>query len=387
MKNKVLLLSALLLATCAVCPAQAVSDSLLCYVADNMPGSTGAVIVGESPLAHTALIMPLNEAGRLVGEDDPRQQVAQVFSNLSRVLASAGATEKDIVKLNVCAASAEMAEAVRDEIARRFPASKMPAASFIIHPLPRHGALLGIDAVAVSTHSGRKVRRLPQVAVLPKGGVVYISGMAADGHIPAATENTLQQLHATLRSLGLGKEHIVQIRAFMDPVDSAGLVAAEIKKFFSGGTMPPVIYAGWKSAKPLVEIELIAASPAKDTALIEYITPPGATASPVYSKVCRINRGKKIYLSGLYGVGSNQLIQLQTVFDGLRDMMEKCGSDLRHLAKALYYVSDADVSKGLTDIRKHRYDPQRPPAATKAVLGVQGAGRSLIMIDMIGVQP
>ncbi|MBO9153765.1 Rid family hydrolase [Chitinophaga sp. GCM10012297] len=386
MKNKVLLLSALWLVTHTVCSAQAISDPLLRYVPDGY-GNTGAVIVEEAPLAHTALILPLNETGQLAGKDDPRRQIAQVFANLSRALESAGATEKDIIKLNVCTASAQVAEEVREEIARRFPKLKTPATSFIIHPLPRAGALLGIDAVAISSHRGEKVRRWPQAAVLPKGGVVYISGMAADGRVREAAGNTLQQLHATLRFLGLNKEHVVQIRAFMDPVDSAGLVEAEIKKFFSGGTMPPVIYAGWKSAKPLVEIELIAASPVKNKALIEYITPAGATASPVYSKVCRVNHGKKIYLSGLYGMGNDQLVQLQTVFDRLRDMMEKCGSDLQHLAKALYYVSDADISKGLTDIRKKYYNPERPPAATKAVIRQPGPDGSRIMIDMIGVQP
>jgi enamine deaminase RidA (YjgF/YER057c/UK114 family) len=45
--------------------------------------------------------VPLDEQGRLVGEDDARAQVRQVFENLTVALAAAGAGMQHIVKLTV----------------------------------------------------------------------------------------------------------------------------------------------------------------------------------------------------------------------------------------------------------------------------------------------
>jgi enamine deaminase RidA (YjgF/YER057c/UK114 family) len=375
MKKKILLLSGLLLAVYNLCAAQT-----LRYV-------PGAVIVDAAPLAHTALILPLNDAGKLIGKDNALQQINQVFSNLSRALEGVRSKSKDIIKLHVSVTSTELVPLVKEQIARRFAKGKEPAVSFIVGDLLHPGVLLAMDAVAVSALPDSKVVRSLQVGVLPKGGMVFISGMAADGRLPEATANTMQQLLATLQFLGLNKEHIVQVRAFVHPVDSTGLVEQEVKAFFAGSPMPPVVYTGWNSKSPLVEIELIAASPAGSAAQVEYLTPPGASPSPVYSKVCRINHGKKIYLSGIYGQGNDIQSQLQTAFDALKDMMKKCDSDLEHLAKALYYVSSNEISTSLTDIRKKYYNPKRPPAATKGLLSQTGPGGSQILIDMIGVQP
>lgn len=377
MKKRILLLSGLLLAINTLGAAQT-----LRYV-------PGAVIVDAAPLAHTALILPLNDAGKLIGKDDPLQQINQVFNNLAQALATVRSKSKDIIKLHVSITSEELVPLVKEQIAKRFAKGKEPAVSFIVGRLQQPGVLLAMDAVAVSALPGNQVVRSPQVGVLPKGGMVFISGMAADGRLPEATANTMQQLLGTLQFLGLNKEHVVQVRAFVHPVDSTGLVEKEVKAFFAGSPMPPVVYTGWNSKKPLVEIELIAASPAPagNAALIEYLTPPGVTPSPVYSKVTRINQGKKIYLSGIYGQGKDIQTQLQTAFDALKDMMKKCDSDLEHLAKALYYVSGNEISNSLTDIRKKYYNPKRPPAATKGLLSQNGPGGSQILIDMIGVQP
>lgn len=377
MKKRILLLSGLLLVVYTVCSAQ------------NLRYVTGAVIVDPAPLAHTALILPLNGAGKLIGKDDPLQQINQVFSNLSRVLEEARSKSKDIIKLNVSVTSADIVPLVKEQIVKRFAKGKEPAVSFIVGKLLHPGVLLAMDAVAVAALADGRVVRSPQVGVLPKGGMVFISGMAADGRLPEATANTMQQLLSTLKFLGLNKEHIVQVRAFVHPVDSTGLVEQEVKAFFSGSPMPPVVYTGWNSKKPLVEIELIAASPAPagNTASIEYLTPPGVSPSPVYSKVCRINHGKKIYLSGIYGQGNDIQTQLQTAFDTLKDRMKQCNSDLEHLAKALYYVSGNEISTALTDTRKKYYNPKRPPAATKGLLSQNGPDGSQILIDMIGVQP
>ena len=73
------------------------------------------------------------------------------------------------------------------------------------------------------------------------------------------------------------------------------------------------------------------------------------------------------------------------MFSQLQVILKASGSDLRHLAKATYYVSDNDASVKLGELRPKFYDAQRPPAASKAqVFGVGMANRSLTL-DMIAV--
>jgi enamine deaminase RidA (YjgF/YER057c/UK114 family) len=112
------------------------------------------------------------------------------------------------------------------------------------------------------------------------------------------------------------------------------------------------------------------------------------TASPIYSRVSRINDGRRIYASGLYGAGEDGAAQVKDIFAQLDDVLKKSGSDFHHLAKATYYVSTDDASKKLNELRPSYYDPKRPPAASKAsVVGVGVKDRG-ITIDMIaGTRP
>ena len=61
------------------------------------------------------------------------------------------------------------------------------------------------------------------------------------------------------------------------------------------------------------------------------------------------------------------------------------GTDLEHLVKATYYVSDDDASKGLNDVRPEFFNPQRPPAASKAMIRAVGRTERTVLVDMIAV--
>src|SRR5204862_2081058 len=140
---------------------------------------------------------------------------------------------------------------------------------------------------------------------------------------------------------------------------------------------------------PPIEIELMAAGkgpPAKESDSASFLTPPGTTSTKVFSRVGRINHGKIIYTSGLYGAKSQDATgQIREIFSTLGDLLRKTGSDFQHLIKATYYVSDNDASNKLNDLRPEFYNPQRPPAASKAkVKGVGQTGKTVTM-DMIAV--
>jgi reactive intermediate/imine deaminase len=83
--------------------------------------------------------VPLDDQGRLVGEDDARAQVRQVFENLTVALAAAGAGMQHIVKLTVYLTDlADLAvfRSVRDEYISLDtpPASSLVQVSGLVNP-------------------------------------------------------------------------------------------------------------------------------------------------------------------------------------------------------------------------------------------------------------
>jgi len=363
-------------------------------------GSSQAVLVDNVSLAHTAQLLPLNKKGALIGKNILAKQIDQVFKNISQALKEANSNLDQVVKLNVYLSKEGLIPEVEEEFSVKFNTKNKPAVSFVIGDLAHPDADIAMDAVAVSglrTANDRasyfnssalyNMSGGAHVSVLPAGGVTYVSGQADEGDVVEATRGTIKQLEATLAHLGIAKDQVIQIKSFMQPMTDIHLVEAEFARFFEGSTVPPLVFVDWVSQNPVIEIELIAASPAetaKAADQMSFITPPMITASPIYSKVSQINRGKRFYVSSLYGVSDKPEKQTAEIFASLKELLAAVGSDFAHLGKATYYVSDNDASASLNEIRPNFYNPKRPPAASKAM--VKGVGKGMrINIDMIGV--
>lgn len=396
----VVLLALLLGGGSTITHAQSGAGELRAIDASEATGSSAAVVVGRTALAHTSLILPVDDRGKLVGIDHPTIQTERVLDNLSLALAEARTDLGRVVKVNVYVTSPDIVRDVQKVFSRKFTGPVKPAVTFVEGNLPLTGAYIALDAVA-ATRLGlgdSKVQffnssKLPgaqsssHVAIMPDGVKVYVSGQAARGPIREATSQTMSGLFSTLESVGLNRSHVVQVKAFLTPIQSVSEVEAEIAKAFEGGRTPPVVFAEWTSTTP-IEIELIAfggTGGERAREPLEFITPAGMTASPVYTRVTRINFGKTIYLSGLHGIEGSADAQLEDIFATLKFLLGQAGSDLRHLAKATYYVANEQASARLNDLRPKFFEPTRPPAASKAaVRGVAQAGRT-ITLDMIAV--
>ncbi|WP_276363662.1 RidA family protein [Daejeonella sp. H1SJ63] len=367
------------------------------YITSSSGDYSDAVIVDELPLAHTVQFLPIGKTGKIAGSG-LREQSSQVFQNLSKALNKSGSGIDKIIKLNVYISSHELKDEAVSLIKERFKSGKVPAISFVAGKLAHEDALICIDAIAVASgYRGREVKYInsdsaegmADVAIMPAGSAVYVSGQADKGMLSAASRGTLKQLGETLDHLGLKKKDVVQIKSFVNPVTNIAVVEREIADFFKGERIPPLVYVEWLSKDPLVEIELIASSVNTQTdsrEQLDFITPPGMTASPVYSKVTRINYGNKIYISGLFGNNPGEAKpEIMDIFNSMDAILKKSGSDFKHLVKATYYVSKDAHSSGLNELRPKFYDPKRPPAASKALVkdvGLRGAG---LTIDMIAV--
>ena len=365
-------------------------------------GGSQAIRIEGAALVHTGQSLPADRSGSVDGAQSPGAQVRRALDNLARALESAGSSLDQIVRLNAVTADQRAASALASEIEARFRLDSRPAVTLVEGKLPLEGALVALDAVAAVGISGEAPVEvtwtispsLPAVqggshaAVLPNGPRSFVSGRAADGEPELAATDVLVQIDETLKHLGASREQLVQLKCFLRPIEAARLVESRIIEFY-GGRAPPVVFVEWLN-RQAIEIEaIVSAAPAdesEDTRPIAYLTPPGMTASPVFSRIAQAFHPASIYVSTLNGRGSRSAEQqIRAMFADLVGILEQADSDLGHLAKATYYVSDESTSTALNQIRPEFYDPKSPPAASKAsVRGTSVTGRSLA-VDMIAV--
>ena len=113
------------------------------------PGYTH-VVAGTGRLVSISGQVAFDESGQLVGRDDPEAQARQVFENLRRCLAAAGATFDHVIKLTYFVtdlASMNAIRRVRDEL---IDPSRLPSSSAVrVAGLVLPGLLMEIEALAV----------------------------------------------------------------------------------------------------------------------------------------------------------------------------------------------------------------------------------------------
>jgi enamine deaminase RidA (YjgF/YER057c/UK114 family) len=375
-----------LLLTLFLINSMAVSAQLKYIDPSVKTGSSAAVIVDAAPLVHTGQIFPTNDKG------DIATQFQQVFSNAAVILSSAGSDLGHLVKLNLHISNEKSIPEIEKLLAVKFKGDHKPAVTYITYQL-WNGAAIAMDIVAVSRINTSKVKYIAKdgisiAAILPQGGVTYISGQAIKGNLQEGTHGTLQQLDASLKHLGMGRQDVVQLKAYLNNTADIGIVEKELAAYFPANAIPPIVYVEWVSKEYEIEIELIAASPAVTTtrdSAITFLDLPGMVHSPLYSKAVQVNKGKKIYFSTLYGTTTdNAQAQTEELYASLKNLLQVTGSDFTHLVKATYFHNDITGSAALGVVRPKYYDPNRAPAATKAQLKVMPFGKS-VGVDMIGL--
>ncbi len=108
------------------------------------------VVTGTGRFVAVSGQCALDEQGAVVGEGDPAAQARQVFENLRRCLAAAGATFDDVVKLTYFVTDVAHLPAVREARDAVIPADRLPASSAVqVAALFRPELLLEVEAFAV----------------------------------------------------------------------------------------------------------------------------------------------------------------------------------------------------------------------------------------------
>jgi len=353
---------------------------------DPATGLAEAVIVKgrNAPLVFTDQIRPRNPS------ESVSKQLSDVIHQLGENLAAAKSGWGALVRMHFYVRTDAVADEIRKVLARAFKDVHKPAATFVRGELEFPEVAFVLDVVSLSGEVGHAaaIRRTPRAVVLPPGPLLYISGEAVGGAIEEATGNTLAALEATLKFAGCDWPDVAQLKSFVAPMTAVDTVRSAISRYLAGRPIPMLVFVEWKATSSPIEIELVAAVPkARGDAMtqtVEHLNPPSVTTpSKVFSRAAMVKTDRLIYTSGYYGDGPDTGARIRDIFTKLRALAEQAGGNLEHLVKATYYVNDAESSKLLNDIRPEFYSPQRPPAASKAI--VQGVGRDgrNITIDMI----
>ena len=113
------------------------------------PGYTH-VAVGKGSLVFTAVAVPIDEAGNLVGENDVVVQTEHVIANLLKQLEEGGARPEDVVKTTVyVAGGSHEAQSAAWQAVQRSPIASAPSTLLGVALLGYRGQLVEIEAVAV----------------------------------------------------------------------------------------------------------------------------------------------------------------------------------------------------------------------------------------------
>lgn len=332
-------------------------------------------------------------AGALAGT--AAEQAAACVRELERILRAQGGSLADVARLHLYAESDEILATARQLLQSRWSAAARPALTQVISEIPGPG-LLTMDVIATASDSG-VLPVTSEWSRLPAGRQIHVAGQAEQSEsVYEASFATLQSLQKTLEFLGRNSADIVQLKAFVQPAAAAGEVQRAVQQFFgTARPHPPLVIVEWKSgAKVPVEIELVAAGgPVQaDQPPIAWVTPPGMTKSPVYSRVCVVQTGALILTSGITAAEQRREQSAEAaagesaaVLENLRRIVMSAGGDFQNLVKATYYVSSDSASTSLNTVRPRFYDPERPPAASKAVVSGTGVPAAELAMDLIAV--
>ncbi|MET7638069.1 RidA family protein [Streptomyces sp. NPDC005438] len=108
------------------------------------------VVTGRGRLVAVSGQIAQDENGAIVGEGDPLAQARQVFENLRRCLASAGATFDQLVKLTYFVTDVAHLPSVRRARDEVLDTDRLPASSAVqVSALVRPELLLEVEALAL----------------------------------------------------------------------------------------------------------------------------------------------------------------------------------------------------------------------------------------------
>ena len=201
-----------------------------------VPAGTGVVPARESSgVVYLSSILPLDDAGRVVGAGDVVAQTRSIYAHAERVLTALGLGLDRVVKtLDYLTPAALASYRHTGRVRKERLGPVYPGAAGIIMPrLPHPDAMMQVDLIAardapVAVNPGwKRYDKLTYSPAVRAGNLLFMSGQGSldpetervlhDGDVVAQAEYTYENILAVVRAAGGGPESLVKTIEYVTP--------------------------------------------------------------------------------------------------------------------------------------------------------------------------
>lgn len=270
--------------------------------------------------------------------------------------------------------------------------------------LPAFFFVLGFGSLLASSASGDEPKRLtntalpdlPFAAAVELGDFVYVSGALgtlpgsrslADG-TAAQVKQTLDNLDATLKRVGLDLSRVVEARVYLSDIRLFPAVDAEMGRRF-GDAPPTMTVVEAALALPGAEVE-IAVLAARNGVAIENVLPAGwSRPRGNYRRALRV--GDHLFLAGQIGydvktgiTAAGTAAQARQALANVKSLVEAAGLSLKNVAGCRVFLADARDFPLLNEAWKEAF-PTDPPVR-ETLQGKLGDTDLKIEVHCVAVQ-
>jgi enamine deaminase RidA (YjgF/YER057c/UK114 family) len=222
----------------------------------------------------------------------------------------------------------------------------LPALSVVqVGALPLEGAQVVIESIAVAK---KEVNPL---------GLVFISGQGG-----AAPEKAIANLKTALQGAAAQSAGMRRITCFVSSLDDYAEVRRSLDAAYSSAALDIVQLQRAPNGR-VVECEAVAKAERKVAAPVEFVNPPGLTASPNFSQLALVSAPKLVFTGTQVSYGY-QDSDARLAFQRLAKDLEHSGTSIKDVAMTHIYPLSTSLLEQVRRVRFEFFDKSHPPAAT-----------------------
>jgi enamine deaminase RidA (YjgF/YER057c/UK114 family) len=389
----------------------------------NLPGSQGVVVAQCIRAGNFVFITgqtAFDENGRLVGVGDARAQAEQACENIKRLVALAGGTLDDVVKMVVYVTDRAHRQVTYPVIRRYFPRAWPCGTGYIVPGLARPELLIEIDAWAfIDDHRAQKkllrTQNLDRMGVPGSSGVaaqayragnlVYLQGQVGwtlDGELRgrgdpgAQARQAMENVQALMQQAGGSLADIVRVVTTVTDRKDRATSYPVIKDHWPG--LPPpgtgLIVDGLATEDLKIEVDawgFIDTPEARKRVVRSHdLNMAGMLGSTGRAAQC-VRAGNWVFLQGQVGwTLEGELVavgdaagQARQAMENIKALMELAGGSLADVVRVVVYVTDRAVRDVAYPVIK-QYWGGLWPCGTGVVVKGLARPEMLLEIDAYG---
>jgi enamine deaminase RidA (YjgF/YER057c/UK114 family) len=209
-------------------------------------------------------------------------------------------------------------------------------------------------------------------------GLVFISGQGGK-----APEKAIADLKTALRGAGSEAADVLRITCFVGALEDGAETLRGMAADYHGAALD-IVQLQRTPYRGVVECEAVARLERKIAGPVEFLNPPGLTASPNFSQLALVS-APKLELTGTLLSYGYQDSDARLAFQRLAKTVEQGGSSMKDVVVTHMYPLSQSLLEQMRKIRFEFLDKSRPPAATLLPFDGLPAMEAGFAIDVIAI--